>query len=141
MPDEVKAAAIVASWFGVASDVRGVTFPVTVGQLPEGNALVVARRGSSSSRRFRFLRNPIRSSLSVTTRAIRTGKLLILTGDAPEHVLEAALALITTDWSRRHSDIGVVRRVPVPQLDEYQAPRWLQTHEPAPLGLSPALTG
>ena len=135
VPDEVKAAAIVASWFGVASDVRGVTFPVTVGQLPEGNALVVARRGSV-----------LQSTLSIpaqpeTLIAIRDnprdpyGKLLILTGDAPEHVLEAALTLVTTDWSKRHSDIGLVRRVPVPQLDEYRAPRWLQTHEPAPVGL------
>jgi cellulose synthase (UDP-forming) len=42
----LEAAGIIASWFGVFSDVRGVRFPVTVGELPVGNAVVFARRGS-----------------------------------------------------------------------------------------------
>jgi hypothetical protein len=47
-PDAItlKSAALVASWFGVQSDVRGVRFPVSVGQFPNGNAVVFALRGS-----------------------------------------------------------------------------------------------
>jgi cellulose synthase (UDP-forming) len=43
----LRAAAIIASWFGVFADVRGVRFPVVVGDLPMGNAVVFARRGSA----------------------------------------------------------------------------------------------
>jgi cellulose synthase (UDP-forming) len=50
--ETLRAAAIVASWFGVLSDVRGVRFPVTVGDLPMGNAVVFARRGSALEARL-----------------------------------------------------------------------------------------
>jgi cellulose synthase (UDP-forming) len=54
--ETLRAAAIVASWFGVLSDVRGVRFPVTVGDLPMGNAVVFARRGSALEARLAPLR-------------------------------------------------------------------------------------
>ena len=64
-PDEttLQSAALVASWFGVLSDVRGVHFPVSVSQFPNGNAVVFALRDSKllsglslPSVRDRFLR-------------------------------------------------------------------------------------
>src|SRR5262249_45551435 len=42
----LQAAAVVASWFGVFSDVRGIRFPASLGRLPDGNAVVFMLRGS-----------------------------------------------------------------------------------------------
>src|SRR5215472_12266687 len=42
----LSAASIVASWFGVFSDFRGVHTSVKVGELPEGNAVVLVLRNS-----------------------------------------------------------------------------------------------
>jgi cellulose synthase (UDP-forming) len=133
-PDEVKAAAIAASWFGVASDFRGVRFPVTIGDLPEGNALVIARRGSA-----------IESALSLPSQpatlvAVRDnprdpyGKLLILVGDGPAELLSAARALVTYDLSPRHADAVPVQDVRVPLRNQYDAPRWITGDRPAPIG-------
>ena len=82
-PDDatLEAAALAASWFGVLSDVRGVHFPVSVGELPNGNAIVFALRGSS------LLDDLSLPAAAGPLLAMRDnprdpyGKLLIVTGD------------------------------------------------------------
>jgi cellulose synthase (UDP-forming) len=140
-PDEITAAAVVASWFGVASDVRGVRFPVTIGALPEGHALVIARRGSTLESTLSLPSTPS------TLIAIRDnprdpyGKLLIIVGDEPTALLEAARALVTLDLSRLRTDVLSRQNVRVsdgqalPDRQAYAAPRWLQNARPAPIGL------
>ncbi|HEY2468670.1 MAG TPA: UDP-forming cellulose synthase catalytic subunit [Terracidiphilus sp.] len=134
-PDSItlESAAIVASHFGVLSDVRGVHFPVTVGEFPNGNALVLALRNAK-----------ILSGLSLPSAhgpllAMRDnphdpyGKLLIVTGDTPDELLQAALTLATATWfphvnsQREHSVQG-------PSLQAYSAPRWLQSDGPSAIG-------
>jgi cellulose synthase (UDP-forming) len=79
--DTLQAASIVASWFGIFSDFRGVRFPVSLGELPEGNAVLLTLR-----------RSALAASLSLPSQpgpliAIRDnphdpyGKILILAGD------------------------------------------------------------
>jgi cellulose synthase (UDP-forming) len=134
-PDEVNAAVAVASWFGVASDVRGVRFPVKVGTLPEGNGLVIARRGSALEASLALPDQP------ATVVAIRNnprdpyGKLLIVAGPTAADLLTAARAFVLSDVSRVHSDAAGVTGINVPARREYDAPRWLQTDRPAAIGL------
>ena len=45
-PQALQAAGIVASWFGILADSRPVRFPVSVGAIPPGNAVVI---GESSA--------------------------------------------------------------------------------------------
>ena len=40
-PKALQAAGIVASWFGILADSRPVRFPVSVGTIPTGNAIVI----------------------------------------------------------------------------------------------------
>jgi cellulose synthase (UDP-forming) len=130
----MQAAAMVASWFGVFSDFRGVRFPVNLGDLPEGNAVVLALR-----------RSPLVASLSLASQpgaliAIRDnprdpyGKLLILAGNRTEDLLEAARALVTRNNYQFHADAVRVNDVKVPLRGEYGAPRWLTTDRPATIG-------
>ncbi|HEV2326098.1 MAG TPA: UDP-forming cellulose synthase catalytic subunit [Terracidiphilus sp.] len=129
----LESAALVASWFGVLSDVRGVHFPVSVGDLPQGNALVFALRGS-----------PLLNGLSLPSvtgplLAMRDnprdpyGKLLIVTGDSPGDLLEAARTLASARWfphlDSLHADAG-----PIAAPAEYGAPRWLRADQPSTIG-------
>jgi cellulose synthase (UDP-forming) len=130
----LEAAAIVSSWFGIASDFRGVSFPVSIGGLPSGNAVVLALRDS-----------PLAASLSLPSEAgpliaVRDnpkdpyGKLLILAGEKSGDLLAAARALVTRDNAAKHSDAARVTRRAVNRRREYDAPRWLKTNEPVSLG-------
>ena len=134
--DEVKAAAIVSSWFGVVSDVRSVRFPVSIGELPQGHAVVLVRRGS-----------PLEGMLSLpatprTLIAMRDnprdvyGKLLVIAGDGPGDLLAAARALVSDEnVTRVHADVLPVVSSPERPRAHYEAPRWLASDKPAPIGL------
>jgi cellulose synthase (UDP-forming) len=132
--DALQAASVVASWFGIFSDFRGVRFPVSLGDLPAGNAVVLTLR-----------RSALAASLSLPAQpgpliAIRDnphdpyGKLLILAGDRPDDLLQATRALVTRNHYQFHADAVRVRNVSVTAPAEYAAPRWLAADKPATIG-------
>jgi cellulose synthase (UDP-forming) len=117
----------------VLSDVRGVHFPVSVGELPNGNAVVFALRDST-----------LLAGLSVPSEpgpllAIRDnphdpyGKLLILTGDRPEDLLEAARSLTINGRMPRAASVRPPA-VTAPAGQAYEAPRWLHADKPSAIG-------
>jgi cellulose synthase (UDP-forming) len=134
-PDNLtlQSAALVASRFGVLSDVRGVHFPVSVGEFTNGNALVFAHRSS-----------PLLSGLSLPSEpgpllAMREnphdpyGKLLIVTGESSDDLLIAARALSTANWMPRVASLNV-RANPLSELQAYDAPRWLNADKSSAIG-------
>lgn len=134
-PDNVtlESAALVASWFGVLSDVRGVHFPVSEGLLPNGNAVVFALRGSSL---LEGLSLPSESGPMIAMRDNPHdpyGKLLILSGDNSADLLEAARALTAAPWLPHvgsiHANAG-----PISPRGQYDAPRWLPTSRVSAIG-------
>lgn len=135
-PDDLalKAASIVASWFGVISDVRGVQSSVSVGELPKGNAVVLTLRGAQLTNGLSLPSKP------GTLLAIRDnpqdpyGKLLILAGDNTKDLLAAARALVTRNNYQAHADFAYVTDPTIPARQEYDAPRWLKADEPVPIG-------
>lgn len=132
-PVTLESAALVSSWFGVLSDVRGVHFPVSVGEIPSGNAVLFALRGSS------LLAGLALSSAHGPLVAMREnprdpyGKLLIITGNSPEDLREAARALTSAQWIP-HVDTVQAHTVAVAPRPAYAAPRWLHTDEPSAIG-------
>jgi cellulose synthase (UDP-forming) len=129
----LQSAALLASHFGVLADVRGVHFPVSVGEFPNGNVLVLALRGAK-----------LLSGLSLPTTkgpllAMRDnprdpyGKLLIVTGDTPGELVEAARTLATATWFPRVDNLRA-RAIQMPSLQAYGAPRWLQAGAPSAIG-------
>ncbi|HLJ78515.1 MAG TPA: UDP-forming cellulose synthase catalytic subunit [Acidobacteriaceae bacterium] len=134
-PDNVtlQSAALLASWFGVLSDVRGAHFPVSVGEIPSGNAVLFALRRSS------LLAGLALSSARGPLIAMREnprdpyGKLLIITGDSPDDLLQAARALTSAKWIP-HVTTVQAHAVPMTPQAAYAAPRWLQTDHPSQIG-------
>ena len=132
--DALQAAGIVASWFGIFSDFRGVRFPVNLGELPEGNAIVLVLRKSALAANFSL------PALPGALIAVRDnphdpyGKLLILAGDKPGDLLDAARALVTRNHYQSHTDAVHVQHVNLPIYREYSSPRWLATDKPVSIG-------
>ena len=128
-PKALRAAGIVASYFGILTDYRPVHFQVNFGTIPTGNAIVLGENAAE-----------LPASLNVTsssgpTIAMRTNpvdpysKLLVLTGDNPDDLVMAAEALVL---QRDMLQGDQQRAVLTKKLNERQpddAPRWL-SHRP-----------
>jgi cellulose synthase (UDP-forming) len=120
----IQAAGIVASYFGLLSESRAVRFPVHVGPLPMGNAIVIA---DSPNNLPPGLGLP---PVTEPTVAMRTNpndpysKLLIITGADPDQTLIAAQAVAL------HSDVLTGAQTTIDKLSlpgrqaPDTAPRW-----------------
>src|SRR5262249_54107765 len=109
-------------------------FPVAVGQLPEGNAIVFALRGAPLASQLSL---PSRSGAAISLRDNPRdpyGKLLILAGDRSADLLAAARTLVTQNSLPARADVeapsGDVRA-----RREYDAPRWIATDRTASVGM------
>jgi cellulose synthase subunit/glycosyl transferase family 2/PilZ domain-containing protein len=133
--DEVRAAAVVASWFGVVSDLRGVRFPVRIGALAGGNAVVIARRSADLDRMLTLPATP-RTLVAIRNNPLDVrGRVLVIAGDRAADVLVAANTLVNRDlWRAARGDTLAVGSITVPRRHQYDAPRWLPTTRPASIG-------
>jgi cellulose synthase (UDP-forming) len=127
-PQALKAAGIIASYFGILTDYRPAHFPVSIGPIPAGNAIVI---GDSFSQLPAALNIPSASGPTVammTNPSDLYSKLLVVTGDTPDEVVAAAQGLVMA-----HADIyqGAVAQIhPPSRLPSHvadDAPRWLST--------------
>jgi cellulose synthase (UDP-forming) len=127
-PDDqlLQAAGVVASWYGTLADFRGSHFPVSIGELPTGNVVVLAAADS-----------PLAAQLGVTVSgpeiAIRDnpsdpyGKVLLVSGRDSAQILIAARALALGRFPRDTDQARIISAdMPVPR-EAYDAPRWLKT--------------
>jgi len=131
----LAAGAAVVSWFGIFSDARGMRFPVTIGEIPLGNAVVFVLRNSQLAANLAL---PPRTGPLIAMRDNPRdpyGKLLIVAGDETHDLLQAARALVTRQSFRAHSDVAYIpANLSLPPQKAYQAPRWLNTDRPALIG-------
>ncbi len=134
-PDEttLQSAALVASWFGVLSDVRGVHLPVSVSQFPNGNAVVFALRDSKLLSGLSLPSGPGPLLAMRDNPHDPYGKLLIITGDTSEDLVEAARLLASDRRMPRAANVGI-SAVSVPASRPYGAPRWLDADKPSAIG-------
>jgi len=130
----IQAAGIVASYFGLVSADRPVRFPVRIGAIPQGNAIVVAENPASLPAGVNL------PSVSGPTVAVRTnpndpyGKILIVTGpNADDAIIAAqAIALHSDMLTGPQTPIGHLT-LPVKQAPD-AAPRWARTDQTIQLG-------
>ncbi len=123
--EQVRIAGWIASWFGVQSPVA-LRFPVRVGALGEGNAVVVA--ASEAELRALGLDPPPRPGASLRNHPAQPGgtaKLLLLYGTSAEELRAAASELLTRG--------GPLPEQPAP----YAAPRWAKPGPEVLLGELP----
>jgi cellulose synthase (UDP-forming) len=124
-PQALKAAGIIASYFGILTDYRPVHFPVSIGTVPLGNAIIIGDPGNKAQLGI--------TSSSGPTVAIRTNpsdpysKLLIITGDSADDLVTAAQGLALMHGSTLQGDQTTVGAPSFKARVPDDAPRWLST--------------
>jgi cellulose synthase (UDP-forming) len=125
----IQAAGVVSSYFGLTSENRPVRFPVHIGQLPLGNAIVISDGSGNLPPGLNL------SGVSAPTVAMRTnpndsyGKVLVIAGANPAQALIAAqaVALHSDMLNGAQSSIDSLRLPAKRQPDD--APRWARTDQ------------
>ncbi|MGA2534918.1 MAG: UDP-forming cellulose synthase catalytic subunit [Terracidiphilus sp.] len=125
----IQAAGVVTSYFGLISVNRPVRFPVHIGQLPQGNAIVISDSSGNIPPGLDL------NSVTAPTVAMRSnpndpfGKILVIAGATADQALIAAQAVAL------HSDMLSGALAPIDSLrlpDKQQpdgAPRWARTDQ------------
>ncbi len=125
----IQAAGIITSYFGMISENRPVRFPVQIGSIPAGNAIVIAENAASLPASLNI------GTVNGPTVAMRTNpsdpysKLLIVAGGNADQLVTAAQAVAL------HSDMlsGAQTSIETFKLPEKQAadaaPRWARVDQ------------
>ncbi len=127
----LQAAGVFASWIGVLADTRAVQFPVSIGNIPAGNAVVFSE--SANSARALGI-----ADVTGPTAAIRVnpndpyGKILILAGVNADQVLQAAQAVALNPYVMHGDTVQLAVQLPA-QRQPDDAPRWLPLGRKTPV--------
>jgi cellulose synthase (UDP-forming) len=125
----IQAAGIVTSYFGLTSESRPVRFPVHIGQIPAGNAIVVSDNPSNLPAGLNL------PGISSPTVAMRTNpndpysKVLVVAGGDADQVLMAAQSVaLHTDLLQ--GPLTTIDRIHLPNKQAPDgAPRWARTDQ------------
>lgn len=126
---EIQAAGVVTSYFGMISENRPVRFPVQIGAIPAGNAIVVAENPGKLPAALNLQTAASATVAMRTNPADPYGKVLVVTGGDADQMLRAAQAVAL------HTSLlqGPQTTIDVLQLPEQQqpdaAPRWARTDQ------------
>jgi cellulose synthase (UDP-forming) len=123
----IQAAGVLTSYFGLISENRPVRFPVRIGSIPKGNAIVVTDNASSLPAGLNL------GSVNGPTVAMRTnpndpyGKLLILAGANGDEVLAAAQAVALHSGVLDGAQTAIAGLALPARRQPDDAPRWART--------------
>lgn len=132
-PMTMKAAAIVAAWFGAKADYRGADFPVRYGSLPPGHGVVFTTRaqafggldiGSVSSKpQISLVENP----------NAPLGRLLVISAPNEEGLVEAAQAFALGQLAMQGRSAAVEKLDLFPPREPWSSGRWIDLAQPQTL--------
>jgi len=125
----IQAAGIITSYFGMISENRPVRFPVQIGAIPTGNAIVVAENSASlpASLNLGAVNGPMVAMR--TNPSDPYSKLLIVVGGTPDQLVTAAQAVALHSDMLAGAEIGIdTFKLPAKQ-DADTAPRWAQVDQ------------
>ena len=127
----LKAAGVVASWFGLQAGTRGAQFPVSLNALPEGNAVVFMQSGDSIG----GVRGAAGSSISIQPHPTHpNAKLLVVTGGTDEELARAARAIALIHPTLTGQQVSVTKETEAAARKPYDAPAWVPSDRPVRLG-------
>ncbi|MGD0630220.1 MAG: UDP-forming cellulose synthase catalytic subunit [Terracidiphilus sp.] len=125
----IQAAGVVSSYFGLISENRPVRFPVHIGQIPQGNAIVISDSPGNLPTGLNLV------DVSTPTVAMRTnpndpyGKVLVIAGANAEQALVAAQAVALHSDMLNGPDTAIGNfRLPDRRKPD-DAPRWARTDQ------------
>jgi cellulose synthase catalytic subunit (UDP-forming) len=129
----IQAAGIVASYFGLVSESSPVRFPVAIGAIPAGEAILIAEDPSAIPAALNL------GAVSAPIVAIRAnpgdpnGQVLILTGPNADAVITAAQAVALASGMLSGAQTSIDNfKLPAPRSAD-DAPRWTRTGQTVPL--------
>ncbi|MDP3924513.1 MAG: cellulose biosynthesis cyclic di-GMP-binding regulatory protein BcsB [Hydrogenophaga sp.] len=127
----LKAAGVVASWFGLQAGTRGAQFPVLLNTLPDGNAIVFLQGNETLD----GIKSTAEPSISIQPHPTNSqAKLLVVTGSNDEDLGRAAraIALFNTTLSGQH--VSITQETETALRKPYDAPAWIPIDRPVKFG-------
>ncbi len=123
--DSISAAAMLASWFGVRSDYRGVKFSALFGDLPSDNAIIIGRPGQ----KIGGITMPAQESVSIIKHPLSPAfKLVLICAKNRSRLRDAVYALTKGDIPQNATAISDVKQASIKGRDAYDAPKWIPTN-------------
>jgi cellulose synthase (UDP-forming) len=125
----IQAAGVVSSYFGMISENRPVRFPVHIGQIPAGNAIVVADGSGNLPQGLNL------AGVSAPTVAMRTNpndpysKVLVIAGATADQALIAAQAVALHSDMLSGADTAIDNFKLQDRRQPDDAPRWARTDQ------------
>ena len=131
MPEQVSAAAIVASWLGIQADYRGIDFDVLRDKLPEKNGILFGKPGDIIGG-LTLPDTPTPILQIVDNPGNPVYKLLLVIGNNDQQLRAAASRLTRGDFNVQSPFMPVDIQT-IPTSKPYDAPRWIATDRPVRL--------
>ncbi len=131
LPEQVGAAAQIASWLGIQADYRGIFFNALHDRLPEKNGILFGKPGesiggltlpASQGAMLKIIDNP----------GNPVYKLLLVVGNNDRQLRSAAWRLTRGQFKTPTSSLPVEPQT-IPVSKPYDAPRWISTERPVRL--------
>lgn len=126
--DEVSAAALVSSWFGIQTDYRGTSFSVLRNKLPEKHGIVIGHPGEAIGElTLPQTDKPLLKIVDNPNNPVY--KLLLIVGSNDNALRAAAWRLTRGDFAPQSGSMEVAAQS-IPLSRPYDAPRWITTDRP-----------
>ncbi len=127
----LKAAGVVASWFGAQAGLRGAQFPVALNALPDTTAVVFVQ-GTDN---IESVKGAAGASISIQQHPTNPhAKLLVIAGSNDEEMARAARTLALIAPTLTGQQVTVTKEtVPAPRKP-YDAPAWIASDRPVRFG-------
>src|SRR5262249_17498053 len=128
---QLKAGAIVASWFGAFADYRGARIHAAFDMVPDGNS-VVFRTGDAQSQLLGPAADSPRIRI-IQSNSTPAGTILVIEAPDSQGLVQAAKALALGAWLSADSSVQVNSVTPPPNAARSLSPRWLDPTKATPL--------
>ncbi len=127
----LRAAGILASWFGLQAGSRGTQFPVSLNALPDGNAVVFLQGGET----IEGIKGTPASTVSIQPHPTNPqAKLLLVSGANDEELARAARAIALFAPTLTGQLVTVSKEKEAAPRKPYDAPAWVPIDRPVRFG-------
>lgn len=130
-PEQVSAAALVASWLGIEADYRGISFNSLTDKLPEKNGILFGKPGDQiGGLTLPATQKPMLQIIDNPGNPVY--KLLLVVGNSDQQLRAAAWRLTQGKFGDQTASTTVENQA-IPVSKAYDAPRWISTERPVRL--------
>ena len=127
----LKAAGVVASWFGMQAGNRGAQFPVSLNSLPDSDAVVFIQ----GSETIDGVKGAKTSTVSLQPHPTNpNAKLLVFTGSTDEEIGRAANSVALAASTLSGQLVTLTKETDAQLRKPYDAPAWIPTDRPVRFG-------